>query len=57
MQPVSKPPAEQPAPQQHFGYGIPAAYAAHVIAAGLGAVDVGHGVKVRRQKLFLVFSI
>lgn len=34
-------------------FGIPAAYAAHVVAAGLRAVDIGHGVKVRRQKFFL----
>ena len=46
MQPVTKSPAEKPAPQLHLRSGIPAAYAAHVVAAGLRAVYIGHGCLV-----------
>ena len=46
MQPVTKTPPEKPAPQQHLGFFIPAAYAAHVVVAGLRAVYIGHGVKI-----------
>lgn len=43
VQSVTESPAEKPAPQLHLRFGIPAAYAAHVVAAGLRAVYIGHG--------------
>ena len=36
----------QKLPHQHFGFGILARYAAHIVAAGFLAVHIGHVVKL-----------
>jgi len=46
MQPVTKTVFMQKLPHQHFGFGILAPYAAHIVAAGFFAVHVGHFVKL-----------
>jgi hypothetical protein len=41
----------QKLPHQHFGFGILAAYAAHIVAAGFLAVHIGHFVKLAVARL------
>jgi len=46
MQPVPEPVFMQEPAHQHFGLGILAPYARHIVAAGFFGVYIGHSVKV-----------
>ena len=48
VQPVTETISMQEPAHEHFGLGVLAFYAAHVVAAGCLVVYIGHGVKLRQ---------